>query len=128
MSDVIETKEELVDEVEEKEHVNGELTPESKIESVVYRTLKAKIKGYITVTLEAKDEKTENDTLHVTVNSNRILYTKDMILPDESRDLITQSDSMAVVLAHLVFDDFKKFINSRFFYKETKPKQQPVKR
>jgi len=62
------------------EVMNDVSTVEKKIESIVFKILKDKIKGRIFVKMEDKAEG-EVDTLYIKIESNNLIYTEYLQLP-----------------------------------------------
>ena len=70
--------------------------------------------------VKEKEENEENNVLYVSISSNGINFTKDLILAGETYDMVAQSDDYAVTLALMIFDEFKKYVEYRVFIKEKK--------
>ena len=97
-------------------------TVEKKIESVVFNTLKGKIKGHIYTKMEEKANPSDIDTLYIKIVSNNLIYTEQLKLPGDTYAMVSQSDSYAETLALMIFDNFKKYIDSKF-YVQDRPKR-----
>lgn len=102
-------------------------TVQKKIESVVFSTLKNKIRGHIYAKMEEKTNENDIDTLYININSNGIIYTEQLKLPGDTFEMVSQSDSYAETLALMVFDNFKKYIDGKF-YVQDKPRRYNKKR
>lgn len=107
-------------EVNADDFVGAEIDVPKKIQDIVHSTLKSKIKGRIYAKVKEKEENEENNVLYVSISSNGINFTKDLILAGETYDMVAQSDDYAVTLALMIFDEFKKYVEYRVFIKEKK--------
>lgn len=107
-------------EVNADDFVGAEIDVSKKIQDIVHSTLKSKIKGRIYAKVKEKEENEENNVLYVSISSNGINFTKDLILAGETYDMVAQSDDYAVTLALMIFDEFKKYVEYRVFIKEKK--------
>lgn len=108
------------------EVMNDVSTVEKKIESIVFKTLKDKIKGRIFVKMEDKAEG-EVDTLYIKVESNNLVYTEYLQLPGNTFEMVSTNEDFAGTLGLIVFDNFKKYIDNKF-YVQDKPKRYFNKR
>ena len=117
----------MSEEVKNNEVMNDVSTVEKKIESIVFNTLKNKIHGHIYIKMEEKANDEEIDALYVNIESNRIVYTDRLSLPGDTFSMVSQSDSYAETLGLMIFDNFKKYIDSRF-YVQDRPKTYYKKR
>lgn len=108
--------EEIKNEVTEV--MNDQSTVEKKIESIVFKTLKDRINGHIYVKMEDKKSDAEVDALYVNIESNRNYYTNRLSLPGDTFAMVSQSDSYAETLGLMIFDNFKKYIDSKFYVQD----------
>ena len=97
-------------------------TVEKKIESIVFNTLKNKIRGHIYAKMQEKTNDTDMDTLYININSNNVVYTEQLKLPGDTFAMVSQSESYAETLGLMIFDNFKKFIDAKFFVQD-RPKK-----
>lgn len=111
----------MSEEIKTKEVMNNVSTVEKKIESIVFKTLKDKIKGHIFVKMEEKVEN-EVDTLYVKIESNNIVYTEYLKLPGNTFEMVSTNEDFAGTLGLIIFDNFKKYIDNKFFVQD-KPKK-----
>lgn len=93
-------------------------TVQKKIESVVFSTLKNRIRGHIYAKMEEKADDKDIDTLYININSNGIIYTEQLKLPGDTFQMVSQSDSYAETLALMIFDNFKKYIDGKFYVQD----------
>ena len=113
----------MSEELKNNETVMGDTsTVQKKIESIVFNTLKGKIKGHIYTKMEEKNKDTDIDTLYIKVVSNNLVYTEQLKLPGDTFAMVSQSDSYAETLALMIFDNFKKYIDGKF-YVQDRPKR-----
>ena len=99
----------------------NEVPTNRQIEETARKYLKDRIKGSIFVKMKEKNNEEEIDTLYININSNGIVYTDELKLPGETFEMINQNLAFVETLASMVFDSFKKYIDSRF-YVQDKPK------
>ena len=102
--------------------MTDESTIEKKIENIVFDTLKHKIRGRIYVKMKEKVDKNDNDKLFIKVLSNNIVYTEELQLMGETLTMVSQNEEFAKTLANIIFDNFKKYIESKFFVQD-RPKR-----
>lgn len=111
------------DEVMNNENVTAnEGNEKYVIQKVIHTTLKNKVKGHIFVKVEEKEDEKADDTLFVNINNNGISYTDRLTLVGDTYQMISESESYATTLALMILDNYKKFIELKFFIKE-----KPVK-
>lgn len=113
------------DEVMNNENVTVTANEENEkymIQKVIHTTLKNKVKGHIFVKVEEKEDEKADDTLFVNINNNGISYTDRLTLVGDTYRMISESESYATTLALMILDNYKKFIELKFFIKE-----KPVK-
>jgi len=107
------------DEVRNETNVMADTsTVQRKIESIVFNTLKSKIKGHIYAKMEEKTDEDEIDTLYVKVESNGLVYTDRLQLPGDTFEMVSQNDSFAETLGLMIFDNFVKYINNKFYIQD----------
>ena len=102
----------------EKEVMVDTSTVQKKIETIVFGTLKSKIKGHIYAKMEEKTSDDDVDTLYINITSNGLIYTEQLSLPGDTFAMVSQSDSYAETLGLMVFDNFKKYIDSKFYVQD----------
>jgi len=102
-------------------------TVQKKIESIVFGTLKDRIRGHIYAKMEEKSDERDNDVLYININSNNLVYTEELQLPGDTFAMVSQSDSYAETLGLMIFDNFKKYVDSKFFV-QNKPRRYNKKR
>lgn len=97
-------------------------TVQKKIETIVFNTLKSKVRGHIYAKMEEKADEKDIDTLYINISSSGIVYTEQLKLPGDTFAMVSQSDSYAETLGLMVFDNFKKYIEGKFFVQD-KPRR-----
>lgn len=100
------------------EVMTDESTVEKKIESIVFDALKHKIRGRIYVKMKEKTGNDVNDALFIKILSNNIVYTEELWLPGETLNMVSQNEDFAKTLAGIVYDNFKKYIEGKFFVQD----------
>ena len=96
-------------------------TIERKIESIVFNTLKSKVKGHIYVKMKEKTED-EIDTLYINIDSNSVVYNDQLKLPGDTFDMVSQNSKFAETLAYMIIDNYKKYLDYKFFFQDTPKK------
>ena len=104
-------------------------TVEKKIESIVFNTLHEKIRGHIYVKMKEKVEETDIDKLFITINNSKynINYTEELSLPGNTFEMVSQNDDYAKTLALMIFDNYKKYLDSKFYVLD-RPRRYPYKK
>ena len=93
-------------------------TVEKKIESIIFNTLKERIRGHIYIKMQEKTDEKEIDTLNISINNYGVSYTDSLKLPGDTYEMVSKSDSYAQTLALMIFDNYKKYIDTRFFIED----------
>jgi len=107
------------DEVRNETNVMADTsTVQKKIESIVFNTLKSKIKGHIYAKMEEKTSEDAIDTLYVKIESNGLVYTDRLQLAGDTFEMVSQNDSFAATLGLMIFDNFVKYINGKFYVQD----------
>ena len=121
MSDTINTTNETTV-VKKKEVMNDTSTVEKKIESIVFNTLKDRIRGHIYARMEEKTDEKAPNTLFINISNCGVVYTDRVILPDSIFDMANTDPAYIQTLAMMIHDNFKKYIETVFFIQE-RPKR-----
>lgn len=90
----------------------------TKVQGIIFKTLKNSIKGHIYVTVEEKNEDNDYDSVFTNIKSFGINYTYRLALKGKTYEMIAENDDYAVTLAGMIIDNFKEFLNTRFFITE----------
>lgn len=90
----------------------------TKVQGIIFKTLKNSIKGHIYVTVEEKNEDNDYDSVFTNIKSFGINYTYRLALMGKTYEMIAENDDYAVTLAGMIIDNFKDFLNTRFFVTE----------
>lgn len=90
----------------------------TKVQGIIFKTLKNSIKGHIYVTIEEKNEDNGCDSVFTNIKSFGINYTYRLALMGKTYEMIAENDDYAATLAGMIIDNFKEFLNTRFFIAE----------
>lgn len=110
--------------------LNVESKPEdlkTKVQNIIFRTLKSNIKGFVKVNIEEKTNDEENDAVLVNISSYGISYSYRLKLQGKSYEMCKESDDYAETLAYMFIDNYKEFITNKFFISEEQKKNRMLK-
>lgn len=110
--------------------LNVESKPEdlkTKVQNIIFKTLKSNIKGFVKVNIEEKTNDEENDAVLVNISSYGISYSYRLKLQGKSYEMCKESDDYAETLAYMFIDNYKEFITNKFFISEEQKKNKMLK-
>jgi len=105
-----------------EENVTDEIDVKGLIQKIIHTTLKNKVKGHIFVKVEEKENEKDDDTMFVNITNNGVSYTDRITLVGDTYRMVSENESYATTLGLMILDNYKKFIEMKFFIKE-----KPVK-
>ena len=105
-----------------KEVMKDTSTTEKKIESIIFNTLKDRIRGHIYARMEEKTDEKADDTLFINISNCGVVYTDRVVLPKTIFEMADKDDAYIQTLGLMIFDNFKKYIETVFFIQE-RPKR-----
>ncbi len=97
-------------------------TVQKKIETIIFNTLKDRIRGHIYARMEEKENEKDDNTLFINISNFGVKYTDRLTLPGDTFEMVAKSDSYAETLGLMIYDNFKKYLETVFFIQD-KPKK-----
>jgi len=102
----------------------------NNLQSSIRTQLRSMIKGRIFVKLEEKTNDEKSDFLYVSISNSGVHYDTRLTIDEGVYKLIKENQAYVKTLANLVFDGYKKYVDTKFFvFDKTKsPKMKENKK
>ena len=101
-----------------------------KVQNIIFKTLKDNVNGHVYVNVEEKTDDVQVDSVFVNIGAFGIKYDYRMSLQGKTYEMVKESDDYAATLGLMILDNYKEFINKKFFevnrkhYKHNKQNSQ----